>query len=1031
MSGAFRIPGAGHIDRAQPLAFRFNSKSLQGCAGDTLASALLANGVHLVARSFKYHRPRGMFTAGNEEPNAIVQLERGPHTEPNLRATEIELYAGLEAASVNCFPSVDFDLGVLNRLASAILVAGFYNKTFMWPKSFWKKFYEPVLRNASGLGVAPDAPDPDIYDRLHWHCDVLVVGAGPAGLSAALEVARQGLRTVLIDEAPEPGGTLLQRPAQIGGIAGAAWAARAAAELDGLANVLVLRRTSVFGYYDNNYLMALERRTDHLGPGRAPGIARKRLWHFRAARVILATGAHERPIVFGNNDLPGIMLANAACTYATRYGVALGRRGVAFVNNDHGYALALDTQAAAGNLSLIVDARPAADPELARRAAGAGVRALQGHVIARALGGKRVRGVDIRTCAGANAGRVECDHLLISGGISPAVHLFSQAPGTLRYDARLACFLPDRAGQAVEVAGALNARLQLASALADGKAAAARTLAALGRAPAALAPSAALTASSAASAGFVPPATVAATAAGTPAPGPVPDELHIEPLWSVQSLLGRKLPGKHFIDLQNDVTESDIRLAAREGFRSVEHAKRYTTTGMATDQGKTSNVTGLAILAEALGKTIPEVGTTTFRPPFTPVTFGALAGRDRGTLSDPVRITPMHAWHAANGAVFEDVGQWKRPWYFPLPGEDMQAAVARETRALRTTAGVMDATTLGKIDIQGADAAEFLNRVYTNAWTKLAVGSCRYGLMCKPDGMMMDDGVTARLAPDRFLMTTTTGNAARVLDWLEEWLQTEWPGLKVYCTSVTEQWSTVAIVGPNSRKILQALAPDMDLSNAAFPFMTFREGEVAGLRARVFRISFSGELSYEVNVPSWHGLALWQAVIDAGKAHGLTPYGTETMHVARAEKGYIIVGQETDATVTPQDLGLAWAVSTQKDFIGKRSFARVDTRRADRKQLVGLLPHDKSFVAAEGSHLVARPARAVFDPASGSPSIGHITSSYFSPNLGSGFALALIANGRALRGQTVYCVRDAGPQPMTVGDPVFFDPEGKRRDGID
>lgn len=996
-----RIDGAGRVDRNRALAFTFNGRKLQGYAGDTLASALLANGIHLVARSFKYHRPRGMLTSGNEEPNALVQLERGPYTEPNLRATEIELYADLDASSVNCFPSVGFDLRAINALASSILVAGFYNKTFMWPKSFWKKVYEPVLRAAAGLGVAPDAPDPDTYDRMHWHCDVLVVGAGPAGLSAALQAGRQGVRTVVVEEAPEAGGSLLQRQAMIDGVAGDAWAAEAAAELDAMPNVLFLRRTSVFGYYDHNYLMAVERRTDHFGPGRTAGVARKRLWHFRAKRVVLATGAHERPIVFGNNDLPGIVLANAACTYATLYGVSLGKCGVAFVNNDHGFALALDTQAAARNIAMIVDVRGNPDDGLLKRAAETGVRVLCNSVIVCAHGGQRVSSVDIRPTRGSGIARLECDHVLVSGGLSPAVHLYSQAPGKLRYDETLACFLPDQCIQAVEVAGALNARFSLASALADGDAAGKRTLVALGHPVEASAP---------ADAG---------------------DDLHIQPLWSVQTQLGEKLPGKHFVDYQNDVTEADILLASREGFRSVEHTKRYTTTGMATDQGKTSNVTGLAILAGSLGKAIPEVGTTTFRPPFTPVTFGAMAGRDRGSLSDPVRMTPMHSWHAENGAVFEDVGQWKRPWYFPQPGEDLHAAVARETKALRTTAGVMDATTLGKIDIQGADAAEFLNRIYTNAWTKLAVGSCRYGVMCKPDGMVMDDGVTARLAEDRFLMTTTTGNAARVLDWLEEWLQTEWPELRVYCTTVTEQWATTAVVGPNARKILKALAPDMDFSNAAFPFMTFREGVVAGLKARVFRISFNGELSYEINVPSWHGLALWKAVIEAGKPHGLTPYGTETMHVARAEKGYIIIGQETDGTVTPHDVGLEWAVSKQKDFIGKRSFARSDTVRAGRKQLVGLLPQDKSFVAAEGSHLVASPQRSAFDPERGSPSIGHITSSYYSPNLEAAFALALVADGRAMPGKTVYAVKGAGLEPMLVTDPVFIDKEGKRRDGID
>ncbi len=996
MSGPRRIDGAGRVDRACPLAFRYDGRDYHGYSGDTLASALLANGVRLVARSYKYHRPRGVMSAGSEEPNALVQLERGAHAEPNLRATEIALYGGLEARSVNCFPSAAFDLRVFQRLAGPILVAGFYNKTFKWPKAFWKAVYEPMLRAAAGLGTAPDAPDPDIYDRMHWHCDALVVGAGPAGLAAALELARAGKRVVLADEGAEPGGSLLHRPCAIDGVDGRAWAAQAGAELAAMPGVLVLSRTTVFGYYDGNYMMAVERRTCHLGPGRAPGIARQRLWHFRAGRVVLATGALERPIAFGDNDLPGVVLANAACAYATRYGVAMGDTGVAFVNNDAGFALALEAHAAARNVAAIVDARDEVEPALFARARDAGVCVLGGRAVTRALGRRRVRGVEVRALAGGGAERIACDHVLVSGGFNPAVHLFSQAPGTLRYDERLACFVPAASRQAVGTAGAINGRFGLEAAIAEGRA---RAVEALGGV-----------------AGAVPPGN---------------DALRIRPVWSVQSLLGRSLPGKHFVDFQNDVTERDIHLAAREGFRSVEHAKRYTTTGMATDQGKTSNMAALALLAETLGKPVAEVGTTTFRPPYTPVTFGALAGRDRGALSDPVRTTPMHAWHVAHGAAFEDVGQWKRPWYYPRAGEDMHAAVRRECKVARTTAGVLDASTLGKIDIQGRDAARFLDRIYTNGWSSLAVGHCRYGVMCRPDGMVMDDGVTARLAEDRFHMTTTTGNAARVLDWLEEWLQTEWPDLEVYCTSVTEQWATVAVVGPASRRILQVLAPGHDLSAAAFPFMTLRDMTVAGMAARVFRISFSGELAYEVNVPSWHGAALWNAVIDAGKPFGLTPYGTEAMHVLRAEKGYIIVGQDTDGTVTPQDLGMDWIVSKRKDFIGRRSFSRPDTARAGRKQLVGLLPEDRGFVAPEGSHLVADPARAAFSPRTGSPSLGHITSSYYSPNLGRAFALALVADGRALVGRTVHCVDGTSARPMTVTDPVFLDPEGRRRDGID
>ena len=993
-----RIPQAGRIDRDTRIEFTFNGRTLQGHAGDTLASALLANGVHLVGRSYKYHRPRGILTAGSDEPNAIVQLEHGAYTTPDLRATEIELYDGLQAASVRGSPG--FDWRSVFGFASPILVAGFYNKTFKWPRSFWKTVYEPALRSAAGLGAAPDAPDPDVYDRVHWHCDVLVVGAGPAGLAAALDLARAGVRVLLADEGREPGGSLLRRPATIEGTSGVQWAQRAHAELDSMDTALVLPRTTVFGYYDHNYLMAVEKRTDHLGPGRAPGVARQRLWHIRAKHVVLATGALERPIVFGDNDLPGVTLASAACAYAHQYGVSLGRRAVAFVNNDVGLRQALEMHALSRNLTHIVDARTAPSQELAAAAKAAGVELLAGHVVARAHGGKHVSGVDVQGISGGTSRRIECDHLLVSGGFNPVVHLFSQAPGSLRYDDALACFVPAQSRQSVGVAGAANGRFALDSVLREAKREAARGLARLGR-------------------------------GSEPSPLVFGDELRIAPLWSVQAALDRRLPGKHFVDFQHDVSERDIRLAAQEGFRSVEHTKRYTTTGMATDQGKTSNVVALALLADTLAKPIPEVGTTTFRPPYTPVTFGALAGRDRGELSDPVRLTPMHAWHVERGAAFENVGQWKRPWYYPRYGEDMHAAVQRESKAVRASAGVMDATTLGKIDIQGKDAAELLNRVYTNAWTKLAVGHCRYGVMCKPDGMVMDDGVTARLAEDRFLMTTTTGNAARVLDWLEEWLQTEWPELDVYCTSVTEQWATVSVVGPNSRSILKTLAPELDLSNAAFPFMTFREATVAGIPARVFRISFSGELSYEINVASWHGMALWNAVMEAGRGYDITPYGTETMHVLRAEKGYIIIGQETDGTVTPHDLGMDWIVSKQKAFIGSRSFARADTKRAGRKQLVGLVPEDRHFVAPEGSHLVASPQRAAFDPSLGSPSIGHVTSSYFSPNLGHAIALALVADGRNLMGRTIHCAMESGLRAMKVVDPVFYDKEGKRRDGID
>ncbi|MBI4184107.1 MAG: sarcosine oxidase subunit alpha family protein [Proteobacteria bacterium] len=1011
MSGAFRLAAGGRIDRAAPLRFRFDGRPYEGLKGDTLASALLANGMHLVGRSLKYHRPRGIVAAGADEPNAIVQVGEGAWTQPNARATEVELYDGLVARNVTAWPGVGFDLGAAASLLSPLLVAGFYYKTFMAPGRWWRRLYEPALRRMAGLGRAPAAPDPDVYDKRHAHADVLVVGAGPAGLAAALAAARTGARVMLADEQAEFGGALLSEGDEIDGRPALEWVGRAAAELASLPEVVPLPRATVFGYYDHNYLAIAERRADHLGPGAPPGLARRRLWRVRARRVVLATGAHERPLVFADNDRPGVMLASAVRAYLNRYAVAPGRRAVVFTNNDDAYRTAFDLADAGIELAAVVDARSHPAGERVGEARRRGIEVLAGSALTGTRGRRRVAAVEVRrldpggSAVEGPARTLACDLVAVSGGWSPAVHLFSQSQGTLRFDEARACFVPDRAAQAVRPAGAANGTFTLAGCLAEGLAAgaAAARLAGFGD-------------------GTAPPAPLVRTARDGP----------IRPLWFVPS--GRPAArdgGRHFVDLQADVTAADIRLAAREGLDSVEHVKRYTAAGMGTDQGKTANVNALALLSQAVGRPIAGTGTTTFRPPYTPVGFGLLAGRDRGELFDPVRVTPMHAWHVAHGAVFEDVGQWKRPLYYPRAGEDMAAAVARECRAARGGVAALDATTLGKIDIRGPDAAAFLDRVYTNAWARLGLGQCRYGMMCGQDGMVLDDGVTTRLAPDRFLMTTTTGNAARVLDWLEEWLQTEWPGLRVYCTSVTEQWATVAIVGPRAREVLGPLAPGLALDNEGFPFMTLREAEVAGIPARVFRISFTGELSFEVNVPAWHGLALWEAVMRAGEPFGITPYGTEAMHVLRAEKGFIIVGQETDGTVTPLDLGMDWIVSRTKDFIGKRSLLRPDASRPDRKQLVGLLPEDPGEVLPEGAQLVAaRPARAIGLKAGRPiPMIGHVTSSYSSAALGRSFALALVKGGRGRIGATVYAPLVGRTLAARIVEPVFYDREGKRRNG--
>ncbi len=996
----FRNGSGGRIDRTLPVSFLFNGRRYDGFAGDTLASALLANGVRLVGRSFKYHRPRGIVTAGTEEPSALVQLGVGPRTEPNVRATQAELYDGLIATSVNCWPSVDFDVGAINSALGAIFPAGFYYKTFMWPPQAWR-FYEWFIRRAAGLGRAPTQADPDRYEKTHAHCDVLVVGAGPAGLATALAAGRAGARVILADESSELGGGLLGASATIAGGPAMTWVATAVAELASLPEVRLLPRTTVFGYYDHNHLGLVERVTDHLGPQPDGRLPRQRVWKVLARQVVLATGAIERPMVFDDNDRPGVMSLAAARTYANRYAVRAGDSAIVATNNDSAYEAALELSEAGVGVKAVIDARPSPPDVWRDRLRDRGIEVVPGKVVSAALGGKRVEGAEVRDLAedGARliggATRYACDLIAVSGGWNPSVHLFSQSGGRLRFDGDLAAFVPDVSRQAERSAGAARGSFTLAGCLADGfdAGAAAAHVCGFGS-------------------GVAPAAPATDEAAPTP----------LRAVWRVPSAGGR---GKAFVDLQNDVTADDVGLAVREGYSSVEHLKRYTTMGMGTDQGKTSNVNALAILADLTGAGIAAVGTTTFRPPYTPVTYGALAGRNVGDRFDPVRMTAIHPWHASAGALFEDVGQWKRPWYYPRRGETLHQAVARECKAVRSKLGIVDASTLGKIDIQGPDALKFLNLVYTNAWDNLEVGRCRYGLMLKEDGMVFDDGVTARLGPEHYHMTTTTGGAARVMGWLEEWLQCEWLDFRVKLTSVTTQWIVIAIGGPYARRLLGELCPDIDLASEAFPFMAWRDGTVAGIPARVYRVSFSGEQAYEINVPSSYGLALWQVMITAGIKYDITPYGTETMHVLRAEKGFVIVGQETDGTTTPQDLGMDWIVSKKKpDFIGKRGLARADCLRPDRKHLVGLLPESPTDVLQEGAQIVAE-----IKPKPPMPMEGHVTSSYLSAVLGRGFALALLKGGRGRHGQTVAVSSYGKTTWAKVVPPIFWDKEGERLRG--
>lgn len=1002
MTEQFRVPGKGQINADSKVSFTFDGKRLTGKAGDTLASALLANGIHLTGRSFKYHRPRGIMSAGIDEANALVTVGEGAYAEPNNRAPVVPLYDGLKAVSQNAIPSLSYDIGAVNQLGSKIFTAGFYYKTFMGLGQWgWDHVFEPVIRAAAGSGVAPKEADPDWYEKLYAFCDVLIAGAGPAGLSAALAAARTGARVTLVEQDLDLGGSLLFAPGeQIDGKPALEWVAAAEAELAGMENVTILKNSIVTSYYDHNYIGVWERLTNEHLP-LAADQPRGRFHRTRAKHVVIASGALERPLVFSDNDRPGIMLAEAARAFLNRWGVLPGRIGVAVVNNDHAYAAICELQEAGAEIAAVVDWRTAPAGPNTEKAKAAGINILAGHTVNSTKGRLRVSSVNVSPVDGdepsaAEAQDIACDFVIMSGGWNPAVHLHSQATGKLTFDDVHGCFVPatKNPANANTSAGAGNGAWSTGEALEQGFAA--------GKA-------------AAADAGFKSRATKF-PAGSDEGMGP------IRLCWELPSTKGDK--AKKFVDLQHDVKATDLRLALREGFESVEHVKRYTTLGMATDQGKTSNVNGLGILSNATGKKIPEIGTTTFRPPYAPVTFGAIAGRDIGDLLDPARATPMHAWHLQAGAKFEDVGQWKRAWFYPKAGEDMHAAVNREVKATRDSLGIMDASTLGKIDIKGPDAAEFVNRVYSNAYLKLAVGKCRYGLMLGEDGMIMDDGVTVRLAEDHFLMHTTTGGAANVLGHLEDYLQTEWTDLKVYLTSVTEQWATAAYVGPNSRRALEAICEGIDLSNEAFPFMSLREGTVAGIPARVMRISFSGEMAYEISVPSDYGLSLWDALIAAGRQYDITPYGTEAMHVLRGEKGFIIVGQDTDGSMTPFDMGLGGMVSKKKkDFIGKRGLARPDLQDPNRKQLVGIATDDPEVVIPEGTHLVDE----VLDRTP-MPNLGHVSSSYWSPSCNSSVAMALVKGGHSRMGDTVYApTLDGRVIRCKIVSPVFFDSEGARQ----
>jgi len=990
------------IDRRKPINFLFNSKKMIGYEGDSLAASLLANDQILVGRSFKYHRPRGIVASGAEEPNALINLGEGGSFEPNARATTTETFDGMVAVSQNHFPSLEFDVGAINSKLSQFLPAGFYYKMFIHPRSFWKHIYEPFIRKSAGLGKAPKDRDLDKYEHYYHHCEVLVVGGGIAGIQAAKSAAASGVRVMLVEQTSHWGGRAVVDGVVIDNIAAEEWIKGALSELSVMDNVVIRNRTQGSGVYDHGYALGYERISDHTPGDSRP---RHRLWRIRCKQIIVATGAIERPLSFAGNDIPGVMLAAAVRDYVVNYGVSPGDRTVIVTNNDDAYRTAIVLKDAGLDIPLIIDARPKGGGILMDQAIAAGIRVETGRGIAKVKGGKRVTGVSICSQAGEGAEleEISCDVVAMSGGWSPVVHLWSHCGGKLFWDSSKAMFCPDPKhpplgvdGEGmVRVVGVANGHLGSAAVLIDAN----------------------------------EQGSVAAVAAGgktkklKAAHCNNSVEFPMLPVWLMPQGANYGLRSKSWLDFQNDVKVIDVQLAAQEGFESVEHTKRYTTLGMATDQGKLSNINGLAVLSKSLNMDIPDVGTTTFRPPYTPISMASLAGEARAEFFQPIRKTPMHDWHESNGADWEPVAGWRRVYAYVQPGETTKQSVNREVLNTRKNLGFLDASTLGKIIVKGPDAGKFLDMMYTNMMSNLKVGRCRYGLMCSENGFLSDDGVVARIDDGTWLCHTTSGGADRIHAHMEEWLQTEWWNWKVWTINLTEQLAQIAIVGPNSRKVIEKLG-GMDVSPEALPFMAWADGNIGGISCRAYRISFSGELSYEIALPANQGLQFWKMLIDAGAEFGAMPYGTECLHVMRAEKGFIMIGDETDGTVIPQDLGLSWAVSKKKDdFLGKRAQQRSFMDNDNRWQLVGLETLDGS-VLEDGAYAIASGKNA-----NGQTNTqGRITSTYYSPTLKKGIAMGLVHNGPSRVGEVISFTKiGTSPVEAKIVSPIFFDPEGEKQ----